>query len=244
VKAIILAAGLGRRLESVTGGLPKCMVPVGGVPLLDRMIERIAEVGITELVVVTGHRAADLEAHLAGSSHPLARGAVRVFNPRYAEWGNFYSLLVAEEAIGGDGFLKLDGDVLMDGGLLPRLLDAPGPAALAIDVRGGLGEEEMKARIDGSGRIVELNKRMDPAAALGEFVGIERIDAALAPRVWSQLRQLIDRGETDEYYERAYELLMQDGVGFSVADVSTATWCEIDDGDDLAAAEALLARMR
>ncbi len=242
-KAIILAAGLGRRLEAVTGGLPKCMTPVGGVPLLDRMIERLAEVGISELIVVTGHRAADLEAHLAASRHPLAKGAVRVFNPRYAEWGNFYSLLVAQDAIGTGGFLKLDGDVLMDSDLLPRLLEAPGPAALAIDVRGGLGAEEMKARVDATGRIVELNKRMDPAAALGEFVGIERIDAELAPRVWEQLRELIERGETDEYYERAYELLMQGGVSFSVADVSNATWCEIDDADDLAAAEALLARI-
>jgi choline kinase len=242
VKAIILAAGLGRRLESVTGGLPKCMVPVGGVPLLDRMIERLAQVAVDQVIVVTGHRAGDLEAHLARSTHPLARGAVRVFNPRYAEWGNFYSLLVAKEAVGGDGFIKLDGDVLMDGRLLPQLLAAPGPAALAVDVRGGLGAEEMKVRVEG-GRIVELNKRMDPARALGEFVGIERIDAELAPRVWAQLAQLIDRGETDEYYERAYELLMQDGIGFSVADVSEVTWCEIDDGDDLAAAEALLPRI-
>lgn len=244
MKAVILAAGLGRRLESVTGGLPKCMVPVGGVPLIDRMIERVAEAGIDQVIVVTGHRAGDVDAHLAAASHPLARAAVRVHNPRYAEWGNFYSLLVAEQAVGGDGFVKLDGDVLMDGQLLPRLLAAPGPGALAIDARGGLGAEEMKARVDEGGRIVELNKRMDPARALGEFVGIERIDAELAPRVWRQLADLIDRGETDEYYERAYELLMQAGVRFSVADVSSVTWCEIDDAGDLAAAEALLQGMR
>lgn len=242
-KAVILAAGLGRRLEPVTGGLPKCMVRVGGVALIDRMIERLAEVGVDEVVVVTGHRAEDVESHLRGAPHPLARGAVTVRNPRYADWGNFYSLLVAEEALGGAGFIKLDGDVLMSGDLLPRLLEAPGPAALAIDVRDGLGEEEMKVRVDGEGRIVELNKRMDPAVALGEFVGIERIDAELSARVFAQLRGLIDLGETDEYYERAYELLMQGGQPFSVADVSKVAWCEIDDAADLAAAEALQATL-
>jgi len=243
VKAVILAAGLGRRLAGASRGLPKCLVPVGGVALIDRMIDRIAEVGIEQVVVVTGHRADDVDAHLARSSHPLARSAVRVFNARYAEWGNFYSLLSAEAAVGDSSFIKLDGDVLMDGRLLPLLCAAPGPAALAVDVRAGLGEEEMKVRVDGSGRIAELNKRMDPAHALGEFVGIERIDAELAPRVWHQLRQLIERGETDEYYERAYELLIQEGAPFAVADVSAATWCEIDDSDDLASAEALLAQM-
>jgi choline kinase len=243
VKAVILAAGLGRRLEPVTGGLPKCLVQVGGRTILDRMIARLVEAGLDQIVVVTGHRAAEVERHLDGSGEPAARRAARVFNPRYADWGNFHSLLVAREAVGTDGFVKLDADVVMDGTLLPALLAAPGPAALAVDCSGRLGAEEMKARLDESGRVVELNKRIDPAAALGESVGIDRIDAELAPRVWSELARLIDLGETDEYYERAYELLMAGGVGFSYADVSACQWCEVDDADDLAAAEALLARM-
>jgi choline kinase len=244
VKAVILAAGLGRRLESVTGGLPKCLVPVGGRAILDRMIERLVQAGLDRIVVVTGHRSDDVERHLDRSPDPAARSAERVFNPRYADWGNFHSLLVAEPAIGGEGFVKLDADVVMDGALLPALLRAPGPAALAVDCSGALGAEEMKARLDERGRVVELSKRIDPAAALGESVGIDRIDAELAPRVWSELRRLIDLGETDEYYERAYELLMEKGIGFSYADVSTCQWSEVDDAEDLAAAEALLAVMR
>ena len=59
-----------------------------------------------------------------------------------------------------------------------------------------------------------------------------------------ELRSLIDAGETDEYYERAYERLMQKGVPFSYADVSMCQWCEIDDADDLATAEAMLAGSR
>src|SRR6185295_9194427 len=140
---------------------------------------------------------------------PAARNAQRVFNPRFHDWGNFHSLLVAEDACRGDGFVKLDADVIMDTKLLPALLAAPGPAALAVDVRGGLGDEEMKARVDERGVVVELSKRIEPARALGESVGIDRVDAELAPRMWSTLRRLIDLGETDEYYERAYELLMQ-----------------------------------
>jgi choline kinase len=244
VKAVILAAGLGRRLESVTGGLPKCLVPVAGRTILDRMIERLVQAGLDRIVVVTGHRAVDVERHLDRSPEPAARRADRVFNQRYADWGNFHSLLVAEEAVGGDGFVKLDADVVMDDRLLPALLAASGPAALAVDCSGVLGEEEMKARLDGRGRVVELSKRIAPEDALGESVGIDRIDAELAPRLWTALRRLIEMGETDEYYERAYELLMRDGVGFSFADVSSCEWCEVDDAGDLAAAEALLARMR
>jgi len=243
VKAVILAAGLGKRLEPVTGGLPKCLVPIAGRTILDRMIERLVQAGLDDIVVVTGHRSEDVERHLDRAAHPAARGAARVFNPRYADWGNFHSLLVAEGAVGAGGFVKLDADVVMDDGLLPALLAAPGPAALAVDCSGALGDEEMKARVDERGRVVELSKRIDPGAALGESVGIDRIDAELAPQIWRALRRLIDLGETDEYYERAYELIMRQGIGFAVADVSRCQWCEVDDADDLAAAEALLARM-
>lgn len=242
MKAIVLAAGLGKRLAPVTGGLPKCLVPVAGRTILDRMIERLAQAGLDDIVVVTGHRREDVERHLDRADQQTARRAARVFNPRYADWGNFHSLLAAEEACGGDGFVKLDADVIMDTRLLPALLAAPGPGVLAVDVRPALGEEEMKARVDERGVVVELSKRIDPARALGESVGIERIDAELAPRLWAELRALIDAGETDEYYERAYERLMQQGVPFGYADVSRCQWCEVDNADDLAAAETLLLR--
>jgi L-glutamine-phosphate cytidylyltransferase len=243
MKAVILAAGMGTRLAAAAAGLPKCMVPVAGRPIVDRMIERIAEAGIGELVVVTGYQAARLEAHLAASSHPLARAATCVFNERFAEWGNFYSKLVAERAVGDDGFLALDGDVVMDGDLLPRLLAAPGPIALAVERRADLGDEEMKVRVDADGRAVELNKRMAPADALGEFLGVERVDAEMAGQVFAALRSLIDRGETGEYYERAYELLMQRGVPFRIADITGCRWTEIDDAADLAYATELVATM-
>jgi choline kinase len=243
MKAVILAAGLGKRLAAVSGGLPKCLVPVAGRSILDRMIDRLVQAGLTDIVVVTGHRREDIERHLDRSQVPEARRAARVFNPRYADWGNFHSLLVAEEACGADGLVKLDADVVMDEHLLPALLAAPGPAALAVDVRDGLGEEEMKARVDARGVVVELNKHIDPARAVGESVGIDRVDAELAPRMWNELRRLIDLGETDEYYERAYELLIEQGVPFHYADVSRSRWCEVDNADDLAAAESMLARM-
>src|SRR5262249_7066371 len=135
-------------------------------------------------------------------------------NPRFAEWGNFYSLLVAEPAIGSSSFVKLDADVLLDARILPRLMAAPGPAVLAVDRRRPLGDEEMKARADPSGRIVELSKRIRKEVALGESIGVERIDAEVAPALFDALRELPARGETHEYYERAYELLMERGHSF------------------------------
>ncbi len=237
---MILAAGRGTRLEPITRDLPKCMVPVGGVPLIDRMIARIGEAGIDEVVVVSGHCHRQLAAHLAGAPDRRARAAQVVFNERFADWGNFYSLLAAAPALAGDGFIKLDGDVLLGPAVLPALLEAPGPAVLAVDRKVALAGEEMKVRVDGAGRAVALNKRMLPAQALGESIGVERIDPAMAPLLWTELREMIAAGETDEYYERAYERLMEKGHTFGWADVSDALWCEIDDAADLERANRLV----
>jgi len=241
MKAIILAAGLGTRLEPITGGLPKCMVSVAGRPLVDRMLERIEQAGIRKAIVVTGHRADELVRHVKSLPSELAQSAAFVHNERYSDWGNFYSLLCAEEATGGDSFVKLDADVVMDETLLPLLLAAEGPGVLAVDRRGPLADEEMKVRVDAAtGKLLELSKRVDPASAFGESLGVDRIDAELSPAVFAELRALIDDGETHEYYERAYERLIQNGAPFRCADVSSCQWYEIDNADDLRAAEQLL----
>ena len=111
---------------------------------------------------------------------------------------------------------------------------------LAIDCRDGLGDEEMKVVVDGDDRMVELSKQIDPARALGEFVGVERVDAGVTGAVFDALRELIDAGETHEYYEAAYQQLLRAGQPMSWVDVSDCEWTEIDTPADLAAAERLV----
>lgn len=242
MKAVILAAGLGTRLEPITNSIPKCMVPVAGMPLIDRIITRVAEAGIDELVVVTGYLHEVLASHLAGSANELARSATLVRNQRYADWGNFYSLLVARDALGDSDFVRIDGDLLLDAGILPALLATPGPAALAIDHRDDLDDEDMKVRLDPSGRIIELSKRIDPALAYGEAIGADRISRELSPDVFAELAAMIDDGLTHEYYEFGYERLMKRGVHFACADITGALWCEIDNAEDLERAGEVVRR--
>ena len=99
--------------------------------------------------------------------------------------------------------------------------------------------EAMKAQVDDQGIVVALSKKVKPADALGESIGIARVDAPLASEVFAELAALAAEGITDDYYERAYERLAQRGAGpFRVADVSDCLGLEIDDPADLALAEA------
>lgn len=242
MKAVILAAGKGSRLAPLTDDRPKPLVDVGGKPLLVRTIERLAEVGITgkNVIVVAGYREDVLRARLAD------RHVAIVTNPRYDDWNNFWSLAVAEEAVGKDGFLQVDGDVLFDRAVLPRVLAAPGPCVLAVDVRPELDDETMKVITTGPERRIQaISKTLDSRAAIGEYIGVTRVDAALAPQVFAELRAMADEGITHEYYEFAYHRLIQRGVGpFRAVDVGDCSTVEIDNVDDLRRAEALIAKER
>src|SRR5262245_58486233 len=133
MKAVILAAGRGTRLAPLTDDRPKPLVPVGGRPLLSRTIDALAEVGIRDVLVVAGYRQDKVAEALPG--------VTIVHNPHWHDWNNFYSLLVARQAVGGDALLQIDGDLLLEPAVIRRVLDAPGPGVLAIDARPELDAE-------------------------------------------------------------------------------------------------------
>ena len=69
-RAMVLAAGKGLRMRPITDKTPKPMIPVNGRPLIDHVLERLADAGITETVVNTHHLAKQIERHLAGRDRP------------------------------------------------------------------------------------------------------------------------------------------------------------------------------
>lgn len=240
MKAVILAAGIGSRLAPLTNDRPKVLVEVAGRSFLTRQLELLATAGIPsrDVVVVGGYRIDRLREALAAGGHACQV----VVNDRYEPWNNFYSLLVARDALAGHDFLQLDGDVLLDGKLLPRVAAAPGEAVLAVDCRGELDEETMKVQLAG-GRVTAISKKLPPARCVGEYIGVTKLSAAVAHQVFDELAKFPAENLTHEYYEHAFHRLIGAGrVSFGIVDVHDCTVLEIDNALDLQRAEALLAR--
>jgi L-glutamine-phosphate cytidylyltransferase len=242
MKAVILAAGMGSRLAPLTNDRPKPLVEVGGKPLLFRTIERLAEVGITgaDVIVVSGFREDVLRARLAASPYR----PTLVFNAKYEEWNNFWSLYVAREAVGDSAFLQIDGDVLFDGRLLPKLLAAPGPVAVGVEIRPDCDAEAMKVMADPGQppRIRAVDKGIPVASAMGEYIGLTRIDPPMVEAIFADLLRFVDEGITNQYYDHSYHRLSSAGQGpFYAVDVADCNAVEIDDLNDLRRAEEMLA---
>jgi dTDP-glucose pyrophosphorylase len=126
VIAVVLAAGRGTRLGNIGEATPKALVPVAGVPVIDRILDALGADGFADVVVVTGHRADEVEQHLA--TRPLR--FVRQDEPR----GTADAVLAAQDAVGDSPFLVTWVDVLVEPGTYRRVAAAASDADAAVAV--------------------------------------------------------------------------------------------------------------
>jgi choline kinase len=231
---MVLAAGAGRRLESLTEDLPKTLLPVDGDrTILDIALGNLRRAGLETVVVVTGYaaeRVAERQAALE-ERHDLALELV--FNPKAEEWNNAYSLWCAREHF-AQGVLLCNGDTVHPPEVEERLLAGRGEAdlVLALDDAKTLGLEEMKVLLGDDGLLRGINKAHDPAAAAGEYIGLTVIEPAAAEGLAEAL-EATWRRDPGLYYEDGFQEYSDRGGRVGVASVGGLEWVEVDDQADL-----------
>jgi choline kinase len=236
---VILAAGMARRLRPLTDTCPKCLLRVGDRTLLERTVNAMLSAGISEFVVVTGYKAEMIRDFLTAKFADYTFHFLH--NADYEHNNNIYSLWMAGEVVRGRDFLLMDSDILCDPAAVLRIAAEP-QSALAVNCH-ELGDEEMKVVVDSDGCITEINKTCDPASAMGESVGIEKITASYSIALYRELDQMIV-GEKliDIFYERAFERLIPQGFTFHVVDTTSYFSYELDTPEDFERAQQLMPR--
>jgi choline kinase len=236
MKAVILAAGVASRLRPLTNTTPKALLPVGGEPLLGRMLRGLAANGLRRIVIVTGYRAGQIRSFTAAAFPDLSVDFVH--NPVYETTNNIYSLWLAREEVRSAGMVLLDGDILFDDRILGLLLDSGHEACLAADTRPGLGDEEMKVAVDGAGRIRAISKSIRPEEAFGESIGIELFKPAALASLYEEIeRWVVRRGEVGVFYEAAFQSWIDRGGVMRAVSIGAHKAIEIDTAEDFKTAE-------
>jgi choline kinase len=237
VKAILLAAGVGRRFGRATLALPKCLIPLGrrGDTLLSRYFDAFRRTGVSEVVIVTGHQRGKIRAECRKKGKGLR---IRfLVNPAYRR-GSVVSLFTARREFDG-GCLIMDADVYFPAGALKRLLRSKRSSFL-VDRRVKSSGEEMMLMAK-NGRPCRISKQTDPdLEILGENIGFLKLSAQDAPVLCRALEKFIREGRTGVEYEETYNILMQKRkVGLVPMDGSF--WTEMDFKQDLEKIKAHLA---
>jgi choline kinase len=239
VTAIILAAGVGRRLHAASGGRPKCLIEIGGKSLLRRLLESLAACGVREAVVVTGF--GDAAVREAVASPPAGIHVEAAFNARFEE-GAILSLAAANAWLDRP-VLVMDADVLCATAMIRRLVDSPHANCFLLDASSeNTGEEQMLLVRDGWVRNIVRGGAPGYELA-GESIGFLKLDAEAARLLRELLAARIAAGRTGIEHEEVYpDLLARVQVGFERAD--GMPWTEIDFPEDVTrAAREVLPRI-
>ena len=229
MKAVILAAGRGRRLRA---GRPKCLTEVGGRPLLYRYFDSLWSLGVTRTCLVVGYEQEAIREAVA--AYPSAMDVTFLVNQDF-ERGSIVSLWAAREAL-DDDVVIMDADVLFHRALLERLLTSSHPNALLMDETVSQKTEECMV-VMRHGRVVALSKRVPAEHDLvGEGVGFLRVDHAAVPRLLRSVETRVQQGLLDMEYEDALEDFFRE-VPVGVEKIGGLPWIEIDFPEDLVRAE-------
>lgn len=226
MRAVILAAGKGVRLNGTAGNLPKCLLKVGGLTLIEHQIQALRSAGIDQIVIVIGH-GADLVRRTCGPD------CIYIENTEYASTNSLFSLWRARDFL-PDGFVVLNADVLFHPQLLTDLLLSNCEDALLVaycdEQAAPLGEEEMKVCVR-EGRVADISKTIDPGKADGENVGIVKFGPSGASALVKHLDLLITNGARRDWAPRAFREFAQARALHAIS-TGGRPWIEIDFPED------------
>ena len=215
MKSVILAAGVSRRLYPLTYEMPKCLIKVGGKTILDRQLNTLEYLNISEVIIVVGY-----------------------YRELIIETNTAYSLRLCNDSINNEPFILMNGDVLYPKEVLTRVINSNYDTVLAVDIK-PCGLEEVKVIAGEGNRIVAIGKELIEYNSLGEFIGVAKFSKKISSEFMNSLDRLISSGGNSDYFEAAIHPIMSEH-NIYYEDISDLPCIEIDFVEDLEKAHELV----
>ena len=237
MKAVILAAGRGTRIQGLTGGVPKCLLPFGDKTILDFQFDNLFQAGISEVAMVVGHAEREIVDHVARRQFERLPWITFISNPEYARTNNIYSLSLAKEWVGDDAFFCLNADVLFHPGILLPALQTHDDLSIIVDWE--FREETTKVIIQ-DGRVVKLSKSVSRQDYSGTFSNIARFSSHGARQLFAKIESMLREGRVDQFFNDALGQLSAEGTRVGFTETEGLPWAEIDDANDFHYAQTVV----
>lgn len=241
IKAIILSAGQGRRLLPLTENIPKCLLPIGGRPIIEWQIDALLAAGIHDIAVVTGFKSSLVEALL--QSYENRARINTIFNPFFEVADNLASCWIARSVMDRD-FLLMNGDTIFDKALLMQVLNsASAPITLSVSHKPIYDADDMKVQLDKRGWVKHVSKSLSANQIDCESIGLIFFREH-GPQLF---RNAVEEALRDQEKLKFWYLSIIDALAakqlVNTCFVSEHFSCEIDFAGDLEKAEALFSKI-
>lgn len=238
-RVLILAAGSGKRLKSLTASRPKCLVKIGGYPILFYQLRALETCGIKDIVMVTGYRASMIEKYVANNFPELHIQFIR--NPHYQSTDKLYSWLLTKDII-RESLLSMDSDIIFHPAIISAALSMPRETNAALFCRRKCVKDETKVGVDSDGMIMNIGKDLKPGEISGKFTGIYVFSKNFSRSFFTAAGKLLN-SQSQPFMKDATEytirkIMDEQNLLFHGLDVSQYPFAEIDSPRDLRIAEA------
>ena len=243
MQAIILAAGMGRRLGEYTKDNTKCMLPVNGVRLIDRALSQLAKLELNRVIIVVGYQGQNLMNHL-GDRYKGQLKIEFIENPIYDKTNNIYSLALAKDKLQEDDTLLVESDLIFDDGMFSLLTENPYPN-LALVAKYETWMDGTMVRLDDDNNIVNFVPKAafdyNETDSYYKTVNIYKFSREFSRTKYVPFLEAYSKAVgNNEYYENVLRIIsFLNSHDLKALPITNEKWYEIDDKQDLDIAEAL-----
>lgn len=245
MQAIILAAGMGKRLGEFTRNNTKCMVPVNGVPMIDRLLKQLCKLSLQRVIIVIGYEGQKLVDYV--NEHFSDKLNIEfINNPIYYKTNNIYSLSLAQEKMQEDDTLLIESDLLLDDRMFPLILNNPQPN-LALVAKYQTWMDGTMVKIDEDNNIINfVPKKAFKYSDVDQYyktVNVYKFSREFSIHKYVPfLNAYSEALGNNEYYEQVLRVIcFLDKSDLKALPINDEKWYESDDKADLDIAEALFA---
>ncbi len=249
MQAIILAAGMGRRLGDYTKDNTKCMVPVNGVRLIDRLLGQLAKQQLNRVIIVVGYKGKELREYIDSQyGQQLTAKCQLQFaeNPVYDKTNNIYSLAIVKDKLQEDDTLLIESDLIFSDRLIPMIVDNPYPN-LALVAKYETWMDGTMVRLDDEQNIVNFISKdafdYNDVDSYYKTVNIYKLSRQFSQQKYVPFLDAYTKAVgNNEYYENVLRIIsLLNNHDMKALPIGQEKWYEIDDKQDLDIAEALFA---
>lgn len=245
MQAIVLAAGMGRRLGKYTSDNTKCMLSVNGVRLIDRMLGQLCNLGLSRVIIVVGYKGEKLKEYI-GTRFDGRLKIEFAENPVYDKTNNIYSLALVKDKMIEDDTLLIESDLILDDSMFQLLLDNPYPN-LALVAKYETWMDGTMVRINSENYIVNFVPKKafkySEVESYYKTVNVYKFSKEFSTNVYVPfLDAYCQVMGNNEYYEQVLRVItLLDQANLKALPIGDKQWYEIDDVQDKDIAEALFA---
>ena len=244
MQAIILAAGMGKRLGELTKGNTKCMVKVNGTPLIDRVMSQLSQQPLEKVIIVVGYKGQELKEYLGQEYNGMPIQYIE--NPIYDKTNNIYTLSLAKEEMQQDDTLLIESDLIFEDNLFHLIINNPYPN-LALVAKYETWMDGTMVRIDEDNNIINfIPKKAFKYSDVDSYyktVNIYKFSKEFSTTHYIPFLEAYTRALGDnEYYEQVLRVItLLDKCELKALPLNGEKWYEIDDVQDLDIAETIFA---